>query len=156
MGIIRCPGAPAALLLSHGASPWVCERSLPSTYSGQWHPCLQHCTATSLHPSTRPQAVIGGPFDLIDHTGKRFTDKDLLGQFALLYFGFTWCGPAAAAPAWHQDLGVVSGALGAVVDDFAVLQWRLGSRAGRLAQPNCSTDPVLIAVQVPRRVPRGA
>jgi protein SCO1/2 len=37
------------------------------------------------------QAVIGGPFDLIDHTGKRFTDKDLLGQFALLYFGFTWC-----------------------------------------------------------------
>lgn len=37
--------------------------------------------------------MIGGPFDLIDHTGKRFTDKDLLGQFALLYFGFTWCGP---------------------------------------------------------------
>lgn len=37
------------------------------------------------------QAVIGGPFDLIDHTGKQFTDKDLLGQFALLYFGFTWC-----------------------------------------------------------------
>lgn len=37
------------------------------------------------------QAAIGGPFDLIDHTGKQFTDKDLLGQFALLYFGFTWC-----------------------------------------------------------------
>ena len=23
--------------------------------------------------------------------GRRFTDKDLLGDFALLYFGFTWC-----------------------------------------------------------------
>jgi protein SCO1/2 len=28
---------------------------------------------------------------LIDQQGKRFTDKDLLGRFALLYFGFTWC-----------------------------------------------------------------
>lgn len=28
---------------------------------------------------------------MIDQTGKRFTDKDLLGRFALLYFGFTWC-----------------------------------------------------------------
>ena len=37
------------------------------------------------------QAVIGGPFDLLDTSGKRFTDKDLLGEFALLYFGFTWC-----------------------------------------------------------------
>lgn len=37
------------------------------------------------------QAAIGGPFDLLDQNGKRFTEKDLLGQFALLYFGFTWC-----------------------------------------------------------------
>lgn len=44
-------------------------------------------------PSHRPlpQAVIGGPFDLLDQDGQRFTDKDLLGRFALLYFGFTWC-----------------------------------------------------------------
>ena len=54
------------------------------------------------HAATRPQAVIGGPFDLIDHTGKRFTDKDLLGQFALLYFGFTWC--ATLAIAWGVAL----------------------------------------------------
>ncbi|PSC72247.1 SCO1-like protein mitochondrial [Micractinium conductrix] len=37
------------------------------------------------------QAAIGGPFELVDHRGKRFTEKDLLGQFALMYFGFTWC-----------------------------------------------------------------
>ncbi|KXZ42188.1 hypothetical protein GPECTOR_187g284 [Gonium pectorale] len=37
------------------------------------------------------QAAVGGPFDLIDQDGKRFTDKDLHGEFALLYFGFTHC-----------------------------------------------------------------
>ncbi|GIL93184.1 hypothetical protein Vretifemale_20581, partial [Volvox reticuliferus] len=37
------------------------------------------------------KAAVGGPFDLIDQDGKRFTDKDLMGEFALLYFGFTHC-----------------------------------------------------------------
>ena len=37
-------------------------------------------------------AALGGPFELIDsRNGKKFTDKDLKGQFALLYFGFTHC-----------------------------------------------------------------
>ena len=37
------------------------------------------------------QAAIGGPFDLVDTQGRRFTDRDLLGRWALVYFGFTWC-----------------------------------------------------------------
>ena len=37
------------------------------------------------------QAAVGGPFSLIDQDGKPFTDRDLLGEFALLYFGFTHC-----------------------------------------------------------------
>ncbi len=40
---------------------------------------------------TAGKAAIGGPFQLIDETGKTFTEKDLLGEFALLYFGFTFC-----------------------------------------------------------------
>ena len=28
---------------------------------------------------------------MVDGSGKRFTDRDLLGRWALLYFGFTWC-----------------------------------------------------------------
>mgnify|MGYP001809700707 CR=1 FL=1 len=39
----------------------------------------------------RAFAEIGGPFDLVDTTGKAFTDRDLLGRPALIYFGFTYC-----------------------------------------------------------------
>ena len=37
------------------------------------------------------KAALGGPFSLIDHNGVRRTDKDYLGQWVLLYFGFTFC-----------------------------------------------------------------
>eukprot|EP00887_Chlorella_sp_A99_P007715 scaffold20.g7715.t1 len=37
------------------------------------------------------QASIGGPFQLLDQRGRPFSDRDLLGQFALLYFGFCYC-----------------------------------------------------------------
>jgi protein SCO1 len=37
------------------------------------------------------KAAVGGPFRLIDQDGKPFTDRDLLGEFSLLYFGFTYC-----------------------------------------------------------------
>lgn len=37
----------------------------------------------------KPQ--VGGPFELIDQNGNKFTDKDLLGKFSLVYFGFTRC-----------------------------------------------------------------
>jgi protein SCO1 len=33
----------------------------------------------------------GGPFQLTDHTGKRVTERDFLGSFMLVYFGFTRC-----------------------------------------------------------------
>jgi protein SCO1 len=35
--------------------------------------------------------AIGGPFQLIDQNGNKFTNKDLQGKFSLLYFGFTYC-----------------------------------------------------------------
>jgi protein SCO1/2 len=41
-------------------------------------------------PSTG-KALVGGPFSLVDHTGRRVTDKDFRGRYMLVYFGFTYC-----------------------------------------------------------------
>lgn len=35
--------------------------------------------------------LVGGPFELTDQDGKPFTDKDLLGKYSLIYFGFSRC-----------------------------------------------------------------
>ena len=38
------------------------------------------------------KVAVGGPFELIiAATNKKFTDKDLLGNFCLIYSGFTTC-----------------------------------------------------------------
>ncbi|SHL09888.1 protein SCO1/2 [Roseovarius marisflavi] len=34
---------------------------------------------------------IGGPFTLVDETGKTVTEKDVIDQPALIYFGYTFC-----------------------------------------------------------------
>ena len=37
------------------------------------------------------KALVGGPFTLTDHTGRRVTEKDFLGHPLLIFFGFTNC-----------------------------------------------------------------
>lgn len=59
-------------------------------------------------PAAAP--VIGGPFALTTHDGRRLTDKDLLGQPFAIFFGFTHC--PDICPTSLLDLSVVIERLG--------------------------------------------
>lgn len=37
------------------------------------------------------QAAIGGPFTLVDGTGATVTERDFLGRYMLVFFGYTYC-----------------------------------------------------------------
>ena len=43
----------------------------------------------------RPQgfgtALVGGPFSLVNQDGRRVTEKDFLGKYMLVFFGYTYC-----------------------------------------------------------------
>ena len=42
-------------------------------------------------PISVGEALIGGPFSLTDHNGRRVTEKDFLGKYMLVFFGYTYC-----------------------------------------------------------------
>jgi cytochrome oxidase Cu insertion factor (SCO1/SenC/PrrC family) len=54
---------------------------------------------------------IGGPFELIDQTGRTRTERDFRGQLMLVYFGFTFC--PDVCPADLQAIGLAMDKLGA-------------------------------------------
>jgi protein SCO1/2 len=71
------------------------------------------------------KAQIGGPFSLIDHTGKRVTEKDFRGRHLLVFFGFTFCPDVCPA-----GLQVIAAALD-----------RLGPKAERVTPLFITVDP---------------
>jgi cytochrome oxidase Cu insertion factor (SCO1/SenC/PrrC family) len=75
-------------------------------------------------PSTG-KALVGGPFSLVDHTGRRVTDKDFSGRYMLVFFGFTYCPDVCPS-----SLQVMTAAL-----------QQLGAKADRLAPILISVDP---------------
>lgn len=36
-------------------------------------------------------AQVGGPFSLVNQDGKRVTEKDFIGHYTLVFFGYTYC-----------------------------------------------------------------
>jgi len=58
-------------------------------------------------------ADVGGPFEVVDHTGQPFTEADLRGDFSLIYFGYTYCPDVCPT-----ELGVMTAALGQLDPDL--------------------------------------
>ncbi len=60
--------------------------------------------------------MVGGPFSLIDQTGKRVSDKDFLGKYMLVFFGYTNC--PDVCPAGLQVMSAALDKLGHRADDI--------------------------------------
>ncbi len=41
--------------------------------------------------SENSRSLIGGPFNLVNHMNEPVTEKDFLGKYMLVYFGYTYC-----------------------------------------------------------------
>ena len=54
---------------------------------------------------------VGGPFELIDHSGRTRTEQDFRGRLMLVYFGFTYC--PDVCPTDLQAIGLAMDKLGA-------------------------------------------
>lgn len=51
----------------------------------------QHFGADTQKPGTASGVPIGGAFTLVDQDGRTVTDKNFLGKYMLVYFGYTYC-----------------------------------------------------------------
>lgn len=47
--------------------------------------------AAQVQSTATGMPMIGGPFTLVDESGRIVTDKDFQGQYVLVYFGFSYC-----------------------------------------------------------------
>lgn len=57
---------------------------------------------------------VGGPFALVDHTGRKRTNEDFRGKLMLVYFGFTYC--PDICPTDLQNMGLALDQLGPAGD----------------------------------------
>lgn len=64
------------------------------------------CHAAPVEQPPLAGARIGGPFTLVDQQGRRFTQRDLLGRYSIVYFGYTFCPDACPT-----DMGAIGAGL---------------------------------------------
>jgi len=53
--------------------------------------------------------ALGGPFTLVDHTGRTVTERDFAGRVLLVYFGYTYCPDVCPT-----ELGTIAAAMDAL------------------------------------------
>jgi cytochrome oxidase Cu insertion factor (SCO1/SenC/PrrC family) len=85
---------------------------------------------------TWSRGPIGGPFALIDHTGKPRTDEDFRGKLLLIYFGYTNCPDICPADLMQIGLAVDGlGPAGEAVQPLFITLDPDRDTAARLADP---------------------
>lgn len=67
------------------------RRAYSSLFHSSSLTLLCHCSERELEDRQVGRPNVGGPFSLLTHEGKLFTEQDLLGKWSLIYFGFTNC-----------------------------------------------------------------
>ncbi|VAV86706.1 Cytochrome oxidase biogenesis protein Sco1/SenC/PrrC, thiol-disulfide reductase involved in Cu(I) insertion into CoxII Cu(A) center [hydrothermal vent metagenome] len=56
-----------------------------------WNVIPESKRGNSVTAAQNTKALIGGPFSLIDHHGKKVSNEDYRGKYMLIYFGYTFC-----------------------------------------------------------------
>jgi len=64
--------------------------------------------------ATSGRVTFGGPFTLVDHTGRTVTERDFLGKYTLVFFGFTYC--PDVCPTTLQDVATILDRLGPLAE----------------------------------------
>lgn len=68
---------------------------------------------------THGQADVGGPFELVDHTGRAVDESILEGRWTAVFFGFTHC--PDYCPTALQALAATKAAMGARGEDLGII-----------------------------------
>jgi protein SCO1/2 len=111
----KLPGASRGTLLLAlliGLAAGVMTAVLLATLPSNTNPTAPTMQATG-------KALIGGPFSLLDPSGKRVTEKDFAGRPMLVYFGFTHC--PDVCPAGLQVIAAALDELGDKAKDMSAL-----------------------------------
>lgn len=66
-------------LLAIGVAAWL------------WTEIEERQATSSGSVTTSGAALVGGPFELIDQIGSARSDRDFLGRYMLIYFGYVYC-----------------------------------------------------------------
>ena len=68
-------------------------------------------------PQGSATAAIGGPFTMVDHTGRTVTEAEFQGRLSLVFFGYTYCPDVCP-----MALSTMAEALDILGDDGAAVQ----------------------------------
>lgn len=90
-------------------------------------------TEEELATASYGKAKIGGPFSLVTHEGKPFTQDDLRGHWNLIYFGFTNC--PDVCPDELDKMSEVVTAIGTSLYISRRLRWLIYPRTEKVHGP---------------------